>query len=142
LDGIEIREMEIEDYDSVIDLWKSTEGIGLSEADSRDNIAIFIRRNPGYSLVAQKDSEIVGAVLCGHDGRRGYLHHLAVKKGHRLKGLGKELEYSCLNRLKMDGIDKCHIFVFRENRDGAEFWITNGWQTRHDLNIMSKHTLG
>jgi len=139
---MEIREMGIEDYDFVIDLWKGTEGIGLSEADSRDNIATFLQRNPGFSLVAQKDSEIIGAVLCGHDGRRGYFHHLAVRKDHRLKGLGKELVQSCLKRLNSARIDKCHIFVFRGNMLGQEFWIANGWKTRHDLHIMSKLTLG
>lgn len=138
--SIEIREMEIEDYDLLIDLWKSAEGIGLSEADSRDNIANFLQRNSGFSFVAQKDTEIVGAILCGHDGRRGYLHHLAVRKNHRLKGLGKELVQRCLIRLKIAGIDKCHIFVFQDNREGKEFWSKNGWQTRYDLNIMSKHT--
>lgn len=141
MNGIEIREMRIEDYDFVIKLWADTEGIGLSEADSRENITIYLQRNPGLSFIAQKNSEVVGAILCGHDGRRGYLHHLAVKKDYRLKGLGKELVQNCLLRLKVAGIDKCHIFVFQENKEGMKFWDSNGWQIRHDLHIMSKPTL-
>lgn len=141
LNQVKIRSMDITDYDLVIDLWKSTEGIGLSDADSKDNIKRFLHRNPGLSLVAQKDRELVGVVLCGNDGRRGYLHHLAVRKDQRLKGIGKELVRNCLQRLKMAEIDKCHLFVFRENEPGVGFWIKNGWQTRLDLHIMSRPTI-
>ena len=141
LNQVKIRIMDITDYDLVIDLWKSTEGIGLSDADSKDNIKRFLHRNPGLSLVAQIDRELVGVVLCGNDGRRGYLHHLAVRKDQRLKGIGKELVRNCLQRLKMAKIDKCHLFVFRENEPGIGFWIKNGWQTRLDLHIMSRPTI-
>ena len=141
LNQVKVRIMEITDYDLVIDLWKSIEGIGLSDADSRDNIKRFLHRNPGLSLVAQKDSELVGAVLCGNDGRRGYLHHLAVRKDQRLKGIGKELVRNCLQRLKIAGTNKCHLFVFRENEQGIGFWTKNGWQTRLDLHIMSRLTI-
>ncbi|WP_242833836.1 GNAT family N-acetyltransferase [Desulfosporosinus sp. OT] len=134
-----IRNMEIADYDLVIDLWKSTEGIGLSEADSKENIRFFLERNHGFSLVALKGNKLVGAVLAGHDGRRGYLHHLAVRREHRKEGLGRRLADGCLEKLKLAGIDKCHIFVFRENSVGKEFWSKIGWLIRGDLHIMSKH---
>lgn len=140
INQVEIRTLDIEDYDSVINLWKTTEGIGLSDADSKDNINKFLQRNPGLSLVAHKGGELVGAILCGHDGRRGYLHHLAVKQDQRLKGLGSELVGNCLQRLKVAGIEKCHIFVFRDNVQGIGFWTKLGWQTRSYLNIMSKNT--
>ena len=140
LNQVKVRIMEITDYDLVIDLWKGIEGIGLSNADSKDNIKRFLNRNPGLSLVAQKDQELVGAVLCGNDGRRGYLHHLGVRKDQRLKGIGKELVRNCLQRLNIAGIDKCHLFVFRENEQGIGFWTKNGWQTRLDLHIMSRPT--
>jgi len=141
MNDVKIKEMNIKDYGLVIDLWERTEGIGLSSADSRENISAFLKRNPGFSFIAQNGSEIVGAVLCGHDGRRGYLHHLAVRKDQRLKGIGKELVQSCIQKLRMAGIEKCHLFVFKENREGLEFWSKNGWQIRHDLNIMSRLTL-
>jgi len=140
LNQMEVRTLDIEDYDLVINLWKSTEGIGLSNADSKDNIKEFLQRNPGLSLVVIKDGELVGAILCGHDGRRGYLHHLAVRKDQRLEGLGKELVKNCLQRLNEAGIDKCHIFVFRENGQGIGFWTENGWLARLDLHIMSRNT--
>lgn len=85
MDGVKIREMGVGDYDSVIYLWRNTEGIGLSEADTKDNILQSLLRNPGLSFVAHKDNEIIGAVLCGNDGRRGYVHHPAQKKNINLK---------------------------------------------------------
>lgn len=138
MNEVKIREMNIGDYDRAISLWKNTKGMGLSEADSRENIAHFLARNPGFSLVAEKGDEIIGTVLCGHDGRRGFLYHLAVQEEHRLQGVGKQLVTGCLDKLKLAGIAKCHIFVFRENQEGQEFWINTGWQVRSDLNVMSK----
>ncbi len=140
MNQVTIRNLNIEDYDLVIKLWKSTEGIGLSDADSQENIKRFLHRNPELSLVAQKGGELVGAILCGHDGRRGYLYHLAIRKDQRLKGFGKELVSNCFQRLKLAGIDKCHIFVFRENEQGIGFWTKNRWESRLDLQIMSSHT--
>lgn len=137
---VQIRNMEIADYDLVIDLWRSTEGIGLSEADSQENIHSFLVRNQGFSLVALQGNELVGAVLAGHDGRRGYLHHLVVRREYRKAGLGRRLADRCLEKLKLAGIDKCHIFVFQENSAGKEFWSKIGWQIRVDLQIMSKLT--
>ena len=78
-----IRTLRIADYEAVLRLWQDTEGVGLNESDDRCHVRIYLRRNPGMSFVAQHGGEIVGAVLCGHDGRRGYLHHLAVAKAHR-----------------------------------------------------------
>ncbi|TLN13669.1 N-acetyltransferase, partial [bacterium] len=78
--AIEYRPMTIDDYDEIIELWKTTEGVGLSDADSRRGINLFLQRNPNLSVVARDEDKLVGAVLCGHDGRRGYLHHLAVAR--------------------------------------------------------------
>ena len=135
---VTMREMFIEDYENVIKLWKHADGIGLSEADSRENISVFLARNPGLSVVAEIDGAIIGAVLCGHDGRRGYLHHLAVSEEKRLKGIGKGLVERCFDNLKQFGITRCHIFVFRRNQTARDFWLKMGWQQRDDLDIMSK----
>ena len=84
-----LRPLAHADYDTVRSLWENTEGIGLNESDTSAAVALFLERNPGLSLVALSPTgEIVGAVLCGHDGRRGYLHHLAVVKAARGRGLG------------------------------------------------------
>ena len=133
-----IRQMSIVDFDAVLRLWQATEGIGLNESDNRAHLRSYLRRNPGMSFVARCHREVVGAVLCGHDGRRGYLHHLAVAKAHRKKGLGKKLVNACLAKLRRLRIQKCNIFLFSDNSAGESFWRYNGWARRADLLVMQK----
>ena len=134
--GIIVRAFRIEDYDAVIALWRRTEGVGLNESDTRPAIAAYLRRNPRFSFVAEKDGRIVGAVLCGHDGRRGYLHHLAVAKRHRQRGIGRQLVNACLAKLRKAGIQKCNIFIFANNAAGMKFWAHTGWKLRTELRVM------
>jgi ribosomal protein S18 acetylase RimI-like enzyme len=131
-------EFKIKNYQNVISLWKSCEGIGLSSADSRDNMQTFLRRNPGMSFVAKYQKKIIGAVLCGHDGRRGYLHHLAVHPAYRNQGIGRSLVERCIRALKRSGIQKCHLFIFNRNIEGIQFWEKIGWTPRNDLRIVSR----
>lgn len=133
-----IRPMTIADYEAVLNLWRQTEGVGLSQSDEREPIASFLSRNPDLSRVALAGDHIVGAVLCGHDERRGYLHHLAVAKTHRKRGLGKALMEACLADLARLGILKCNIFLFANNTEGEAFWKHNGWVKRTDLLVMQK----
>lgn len=128
--------MTIADYDTALRLWQGTEGVGLNESDTRENIARYLERNPGLSRVVAEGSEIVGAVLCGHDGRRGYLHHLAVAKAHRKQGLGRQLVEAGLAGLARQDIPKCNIFLFVGNAAGEAFWKLNGWNKRADLQVM------
>ncbi len=130
--------MTLADFDAVRRLWQNTEGVGLNESDRRENIALFLARNPGLSRVAVDGDVIVGAVLCGHDGRRGYLHHLAVAKTQRQLGIGKQLVEACLADLARQGISKCNIFLFADNAAGEAFWQHNGWAERADLQVMQK----
>ena len=109
--GALIQEMSIQDYDEVRALWQESEGIELSEVDSRKDIARFLERNPGLSFVARENELIVGAVLCSHDGRRGYIDQLAVRKSHRRQGIGKGLVDRCLYNLMRSGIHRWHLFV-------------------------------
>jgi putative acetyltransferase len=136
--SMQISEMTIDDYDEVVGLWRRCEGVGLSEADSRENIGNYLQRNPGFSFVAREDGRIIGAVLCGHDGRRGFIHHLAVDEPYRRKGVGKALEEKCMARLRSAGITKCHLFIFRDNLDSQEFWEEIGWEKQDDVIAMSK----
>jgi ribosomal protein S18 acetylase RimI-like enzyme len=135
---VEIRLMKPEDYPLIYKLWKSSEGIGLSEADSESNIRLFLEHNPGLCYVACESDHIVGAVLCGEDGRRGYLHHLAVLPAFRRRGIGGRLVSHCLESLARKNIQKCHIFIFRDNHEGIDFWENEGWSQRDDLKLMSK----
>ena len=134
----EIASLDIGDYDEILALWKRCEGIGLSSADDYEPIAAFLERNPGLSFAARKDGHVIGTSLCGSDGRRGYLYHLAVDRIHRRQGIGANLVRHSLDALRSTGIQKCHLMVMPANLDGQAFWSRMGWSLRGDILIMSK----
>ena len=136
---MKIEPFGIDRYDEVYTLWQRCSGVGLSSADERDQITAYLARNPGLSFVAVEGSAVVGAVLCGHDGRRGYIHHLAVDDDYRRRGIGKRLVEECLAALQEAGIQKCHLLIFHENEDGIAFWEAGGWTLRRDIMVMSRH---
>ena len=133
-----IDPMTIDHFDEVIALWKEFENVGLSSADEREKIKTYLTRNPDMSFVAKENGVVVGAALCGHDGRRGYLHHLAVAESHQMKGLGRKLAERCIESLRSAGIEKCHLFVFHRNKEGKAFWEKIGWSPRSDIQVVSK----
>ncbi len=136
-----IRIMKKKDYQEVFCLWRITSGMGIDgHCDSKEGITSYLKRNPCLSFVAVDGRRIVGAVLSGHDGRRGYLHHLAVAETHRKSGIGKALVECCLKGLAGQKIPKCNIFLFNSNASGRSFWKHNGWNLRTDLSIMQKMT--
>lgn len=132
-----IREFTPDDTVQAIELWKSCEGIGLSPADEPEPITAYLSRNPGMSFTAWDGDTLVGAVLCGHDGRRGYLHHLGVRTDLRGRGIGQALAEKCHAALRSQGIDKVHIFVFRENQAALAFWQRIKYQPRENLALLS-----
>jgi N-acetylglutamate synthase len=135
-----IATMTIDHHADAVALWRSSPGVGVNECDERPMVEAYLLRNPGMSWVAHADGRLVGAVLCGTDGRRGYLHHLAVAAGHQGRGLGRELVARCLASLAAFGIVRCHIFVFADNSAGQAFWTHAGWVRRDDLLVMSSAT--
>ena len=139
----QIRTMTLRDYPAVMALWRGTSGIGLDDVtDSRAGVGRYLRRNPRMCFVACEGAAIVGAVLSGHDGRRGYLHHLAVAESHRRYGLGKALVSACLQSLERQHIPKCNIFVLRSNRSGKAFWRHGGWTLRPNIDLLQHGTGG
>lgn len=135
----DVRAMRAEDYDEVIALWQSCAGIGLSDSDSREAIEAYLLRNPDMSAVARDaEGRLVGAVLCGDDGRRGTLYHLAVSAASRRHGIATALLRRCFARLGARRIPKCNIFVFHDNTDGVEFWLRAGWTARGDLAVLQR----
>jgi len=120
-----------------LSLWRTSDAIGLSEADEPSRLSAFLRRNPGLSFVALDGGRLIGACLCGHDGRRGYVHHLAVDPGSRRVRLASRLLDRCLAALLDAGIQKCHAFVFRSNPYAGLFWEPKGWERRDDLIVYS-----
>ena len=135
--NIGITEMAIADYDEVLYLWQGVEGLGihLDECDSCDGIARYLARNSGTCFVARDGKNLVGVVLCGHDGRRAYLNHLAVADGYRRRGIGAALVGRCTSAMKEIGIAKCNLFVFAANDGAREFWRKLGWRCYDDLGV-------
>ena len=136
--GWQLREMTLADYGEVLALWRGTEGIGLSASDERAAVGAYLARNPGMSFVALAGGRIVGAVLAGHDGRRGCLHHLAVLPSWRHRGIGRALVEASLDRLAAAGMLKCNLFLFDANEAGRAFWEKVGWSARADLVVMQR----
>lgn len=134
---IHIRAMQFEDYEEMLALWQGMPGIGLSSADSKPELERFLSRNPGLSLVALDGERLVATVLAGHDGRRGYLYHVAVAPAYRRRGIGRALLDQCLTGLKSAGIEKSHLFVYDENEEAKRFWEKCGWVERHEIAVFS-----
>lgn len=132
-----IREMDISDYDDVIALWNQTEGMSIRDADSRESIASYLMRNPNLSFVAQRENQIVAAVLVGTDGRRGYLQHLAVACDYRGQNLGRKLVDKAIESLAKIGIPKTHLFVYNENLNAQQFYEKLGWFPRDEVRMYS-----
>ena len=130
-----IRVMTIEDYDRVRALWMKIKGFGIrSVDDSREGVERFLKRNPETSVVAEEDGKIVGAILCGHDGRRGCLYHVCVDEQYRMRGIGKAMVVFAMEALKREQINKVSLIAFTKNDIGNAFWKEIGWTKREDLN--------
>lgn len=126
--GVTTRAFLMSDYDEVIALWEGVEGVEISEGDSREEIAKYFKRNPGLSRVAVADGKVVGAALCGHDGRRGWIYHLAVASTYRRQRIGNVLLESCVNALRAARLKRAIILVAGDNPGGHQFWLRNGWE--------------
>lgn len=135
---MKIRLMKIEDYDNVYSLWLSCKGMGLNDLDdSREGIARFLERNPETCFVAD-DGGVVGVIMAGNDGRRGYIYHTAVRENMRGQGIAAALVNATLDGLKKCGINKAALVVFDRNILGNSFWEKMGFSQRTDLVYRNK----
>lgn len=132
---MDIRTMTIEDYEGVHDLWLSIKGFSIrSIDDSFEGVEKFIKRNPATSIVAEEEGQIIGAILCGHDGRRATFYHVCVREDRRKQGIGKAMVVEAMNALKKEKINKVALIAFTKNDVGNAFWNSIGWKQRKDLN--------
>ena len=138
----EIRPMTGADYAAALDLWKRCKGMGLSSADQEEPLLRFLDQNRGLSFAAFEGERLVATCLCGTDGRRGFLYHLAVDPALRRLGLGGQLVERVFAELARRGIEKCHIMVYAENTEGLAFWDRTGWVRRGEIVLMSKDVPG
>lgn len=136
---MKISKMTICDYDKVYRLWTNSDGMGLRTLDdSKYGIEKFLNRNPNTNFVCRLGDEIIGVILCGHDGRRAYIYHALVSQEHRAKGIGKELLNSVLNSVEKEGINKIALLVFKDNTIGNDFWESQEFIERDDLNYRNR----
>ena len=132
--------MTIKDYEKVYNLWIHTTGIGLNTTDdSREGIAQYLIRNPNTCFVAEDNGEIIGVIMSGHDGRRGFIYHVAVNEKYRGRGIGKKLVNSALTALEMEGIHKVALVALENNVSGNAFWEKTGFTIRNDLVYRNKN---
>lgn len=130
-----VRAMTLDDYENVHALWMRIKGFSIrSIDDSKEGVERFLKRNPGISVVAEEDGRIVGAILCGHDGRRGCLYHVCVDPDYRLRGIGKSMVVFAMEALRKEKINKVSLIAFTQNDIGNAFWKEIGWTKREDLN--------
>ena len=134
-----IRIMTIDDYDALFKMWKNTPNMGLrSLDDSREGIERFLKRNPQTNFVAYGDGKLIGAILSGHDGRRGYIYHTVVLPEYRRKGIGSVLVDTAVDSLRKEGITRVCLNVMEANEAGKAFWLNRGWEKKSFLGFYSK----
>src|SRR5947208_12006019 len=126
--NIDTREFSISDYDAAVKLWQRVEGLEIAEGDDKESVAQFLARNLGLSRLATDGSRMVGVALCGHDGRRGHIYHLAVDPAYQGRGLGKRLLDECLDGLRRVGVQRVIILVASDNQRASAFWKHRGWE--------------
>ena len=136
---IKYRIMDISDYEQVYDLWLSCAGMGLNNLDdSEEGIQRFLNRNPKTCFVALAEQTVIGVIIAGNDGRRGYIYHTTVDPDHRHQGIATELVNKAMDALKKLGINKTALVVFSKNTDGNAFWEKSGFTPRQDLVYRNK----
>jgi N-acetylglutamate synthase len=133
---IKTRAFEIADYDAAVQLWNRVEGVEIAEGDSREDIEFYLKQNPGLSRVAEDNNVLVGAVLCSHDGHRGYIYHLAVAPEYNGRGFGRKLVAECLDGLRALGLKRALILVSADNPRGQAFWRRCGWEDVPEVQVM------
>ena len=131
--------MTIDDLAPAMRLWRDLPGIALSGADTVPELSHFLGSNPDTCFVAATGKSVIGTILGGSDGRRGYIYHLAIASDFQKQGVGSHLLSLCLHAFRVSGIQKCHIFVIADNAGGFHFWQIKGWELRDDIMVMSKN---
>lgn len=134
-----IKKMTIDDYEKLFEMWQSTPNMGLrSLDDSKEGISLFLKRNPNTNFVAYDDNKLIGAILSGHDGRRGYIYHTVVLPEYRRQGIATNLVDMAVKSLQEEGITRVCLNVMETNEQGKKFWIDRGWEKKDFLGFYSK----
>lgn len=140
MDNVTFRPMTKEDCSEVLNFLTAVSGVRLHQTgeDTVDGLCTYLDRNPGFSFVAELDGQIIGTIWCGHDGRRGLIHHLAVGLPYRRQGIGKKLLRLAATQLRDSHIKKSFLFVLKENDIGEAFYRSLFWKEEDGVKIFAK----
>ncbi len=137
---MQIRSVLPEDHSALLALWERTPGIRIRPEDAFEPFCAYLARNPGLSLIAEHEGQLIGCVMVGHDGRRGYLQHLVIDPAYRRRGIARALLEEVLARLAELGVHKSHVFVLSDAPEALAFWAAQGgWEQRQDIQVFSTH---
>ena len=131
--------MRIEDFDEIYKLWSSIQGLNLNKADEKESVSAYLLHNPNQSYVCKLSNKIIGTIMCGNDGRRAFIYHLAVLPEYQRKGIATELVRLAIDMQKQVGIDKCAISILNENVYGKNFWSNLGFSKVQEAETMAKN---
>lgn len=130
--------MKLNDYSTVYQLWLMTSGMGLNDIDdSQQGIARILQRNPTLNFVVEDNEQVIGVIIAGEDGQRGYIYHMAVHQDYRQQGIGQDLLESVLDEMRVLLITKVGFFIFQDNHIGNSFWQKMGFAVRNDLHYRN-----
>lgn len=128
------------DIKAMLDLWRSIPGLGLGWGDEEDRLRVFLARNPSTCQVLKDGARVIGTILGGYDGRRGYVYHLAVHPDYRRRGCGTALVKKVTEEFTKLGVKKIHLFVFGTNEAAIKFYQCTGWLLRGDIKVFTRDT--
>jgi len=134
--NMKIENFNMQYYHEVLELWKRAE-IGVGSSDTKEEIAVIMDRNPELFLIGKEEEKIVAVVIGAFDGRRGYVHHLAVDPNYQEKGYGKAIMDDLIERFRIKKVHKIHLFIEKYNKKVVDFYSNQGWEIRKDLIMMS-----
>ncbi len=135
LQDLIVEKMRVDDYEEIHKIWSNSNGVTLRAIDdSREGIGRFLKRNPNNSLICRLNKKIIGGILCGHDGRKGFIYHTVVKDKYRGSGVGKKLVEDAIKSLKDEHITKIGVLINSDNPSGNDFWESLGFKYFSDLN--------
>jgi len=133
---MQVENLSIKFYEEAIALWKRA-GIDVGSSDTLNEINIMINKNPDLCLIGKLDNKVIEVVMGGFDGRRGYIHHLAVDPDYQKRGYGRIMMNNLIEKFRQKGVHKVHLFIEKYNKEAVKFYLKLGWEIREDLIMMS-----
>lgn len=129
-----IRPFAPRDTEAVVALWCAC-GLARPQNDPHKDIARKLRVNPEWFLVAESDGAIVGTVMAGYEGHRGWINYLGVAPAQQRGGLGQRLMDEAEARLRAAGCPKINLQVRPDNRAAIAFYERIGFAVEGAISL-------